>query len=120
MRSIGTSRSKKGTTTQLQSRVPWVTTSLYPAASDRRGVHTSYALLGNRGALGGRRSGNRLGIVSVGSAPALAASKVKGRGSVEDDPGQIRSTRVLALGEWTRASEFAVPFAPVDTPGARP
>ena len=45
-----------------------------PGSERGEKVHTSYALLGNRSSLGSRRSGNRLGIVPVGSAPTLAAS----------------------------------------------
>src|SRR5918998_3804597 len=47
-------------------------------AGERRGVHTSYALLGNRSALGSRRPGHRLGVVPVGPPSALAAGQSEG------------------------------------------
>ena len=57
---------------ELQGCLPWVMTLPATTAGERRGVHTSYALLGNRSALGSRRPGHRLGVVPVG--PPLALS----------------------------------------------
>ncbi len=59
---------------QLHGRLARVMTLPARTAGERRGVRTSYSLLGYRSALGGRRPGHHLGVVPVGPSPALAAS----------------------------------------------
>src|SRR5215212_1916762 len=59
-------------TTLLQERLPWVTTLLYPTASER-GVHARYALLGSRSALGSRRLCHCGRTVPIDPPLALAA-----------------------------------------------
>ena len=74
---------------QLRARLSWVTVSPYPSASDKRGVHTSYALLGDRSALGSMRPGNRVGTIPVGQAPTLAVGQYEGPGHPEGYPGPL-------------------------------
>ncbi len=45
-----------------------------PDGKRGRGLHTSYALLGIRSAGGSRRTGDRLGVVPLGSSLAIAGA----------------------------------------------
>ena len=62
---------------------------LVPDSKRERGVHARYALLGTRSAGGGRRPGDRLGAVPIGSPLALAASHGPGLACpAEDSPAR--------------------------------
>src|ERR687897_1693563 len=74
MRSMGSSCSyAQVTTTRLGWLPPWVTRSWNPMASDGSGAYGLYALLDNRGALGGRCLGDSLGHIPTVPSLALAA-----------------------------------------------
>src|ERR687897_1082191 len=74
MRSMGSSCSyAQVTTTRLGWLPPWVTRSWNPMASDGSGAYGLYALLDNRGALGGRCLGDSLGHIPAVPSLALAA-----------------------------------------------